>query len=147
MQTLVEWHGKVLGKKPQKQGFPDPSAGGELPWPEGRGHFGVTTGRGRSKSLHEKKKKQSPCFVHWPTPMTGEGAHSQSRNVYGGGAGEECAQPCSSETAPKPTSETKLLRVTTPPASLKWENKSGRLHSFRILKSTCIRPNQPNSGR
>lgn len=145
---MVEWHGKVLGKKPQKQGFPDPSARGGAAMSRGEvGTLGSRLAEAAAKVCMKKKKKQSPCFVHRPTPMTREGSHAQSRNVYGGGAGEECAQPCSSETAPKPTSETKLLRVTTPPTALKWENKSGRLHSFRIFKSTCIRPNQPNSGR
>ena len=38
------------------------------------------------------------------------------------------------------------LRLTTHPTSLKWEDKLGRPHSLRILKSTRIRPNQPNSG-
>ena len=64
MQTLVEWHGKVLGRKPQKQGFPDPSARVAAATTRGKvGTLGSRLAEAGAKAW-VKKKKQSPCFVH-----------------------------------------------------------------------------------
>ena len=65
MQTLVEWHSKVLGKKPQKQGFPDPSAKVGAAMTRGEvGTLGSQLVEAGAKVWMKKKKKSSPPTLY-----------------------------------------------------------------------------------
>lgn len=89
MQTLVEWHGKVLGKKPQKQGFPDPSAKVGAAMTRGEvGTLGSQLAEAGAKVWMKKKKKQSPLCTLTNSHDQGGVTRTKQEYLWGWGWGE-----------------------------------------------------------
>lgn len=88
---MVEWHGKVLGKKPQKQGFPDPSAKGGAAMSRGEvGTLGSRLAEAAAK-VCLKKKKAVPLLCT-PTNSHDQGGLTRTKQkcLWGWGWGGVC---------------------------------------------------------
>ena len=107
MQTLFEWQGKVLGKKQTEAGLPDPSARAGVAMTRGWILWGHNWQKLEQKfEFGPKKKKKTVPQLCALTNSHDQGGTTHTRQEYL--QREECAQPCSSEPAPKSTSETRL---------------------------------------